>query len=252
MTEPTIRTEIDARNVATITFDRAEAHNAQNGAMLIALAGTLKDLEANPDIRLLVLRANGKSFCAGADLRDQGTEPAPSLPSVIHLFMAFTRPTLALVQGACIGGGLAWAAAADIVVASEDAFFSIPEVRLGFNPASLIPMFNNALGPRNARRYILGGDRFDGAKAYDMGLVHHLSANGELAETAAPIIDSLLAGGPKATVAAKKTIAELAGQSVSTELSDRLDAIGEESRKSDEADEGRASFREKRSPSWKP
>ena len=112
-----------------------------------------------------------------------------------------------------------------IVVASEDAFFSIPEVRLGFNPASLIPMFLGAIGPRNTMRYVLGGDRFDAAKAQEMGLVHHLCPVGALDEAAAPIIDALLSGGPEAIVATKA---------------------------SDEAAEGRASFAEKRPPKWKP
>ena len=159
---------------------------------------------------------------------------------------------MALVQGACIGGGVAWITAADIVIASDDAFFSIPEVRLGFNPASLIPLFLGAIGVRNTMRYVLGGDRFDAAKAYEMGLAHHLCPAGALDETAAPIIDALLSGGPEAMVATKATILELAGLMVDADLAARLDAMGEASRASDEATEGRASFAENRPPKWKP
>lgn len=253
MTEQTILSAVDGRGVATITLDRAEVHNAMNGAMLTDLADAMAGFDADPDIRLLVLRSAGKSFSAGADLSPQDTDaaPAPSLPAAISTLARFTRPTMALVQGACIGGGVAWITAADIVIASDDAFFSIPEVRLGFNPASLIPLFLGAIGPRNTTRYVLGGDRFDAAKAQQMGLVHHLCAPGELDAAAAPIIDALLSGGPEAMAATKATIRELAGLMVDDNLAARLDALGDTSRASDEAAEGRASFAEKRPPKWK-
>lgn len=254
MSEQTILAAVDGRGVATITLDRAQVHNAMNGAMLTSLADAINRFEADPDVRLLLLRGAGKSFSAGADLRGQDNDaaPAPSLPDAISVMSNFTRPTMALVQGACIGGGLAWITACDIVVASEDAFFSIPEVRLGFNPASLIPLFLGAIGARNTMRYVLGGDRFDAAKAYEMGLVHHLCAPGELDAAAAPVIDALLSGGPGAMVATKATIRELAGLVVDDDLAARLDAMGDASRASIEAAEGRASFAEKRPPKWKP
>ena len=256
MSEQTILASVDGRGVATITLNRARVHNAMNGAMLAELEDAISGFEADPDIRILLLRAGGKNFSAGADMKPQDdavdAQPAPSLPAAIQALERFTRPTLALVQGACIGGGVAWITACDIVVASEDAFFSIPEVRLGFNPASLIPMFLGAIGPRNTMRYVLGGDRFDAAKAQEMGLVHHLCPVGALDEAAAPIIDALLSGGPEAIVATKAPIIELAGLMADAELAARLDAMGEASRASDEAAEGRASFVEMRPPNWKP
>ena len=252
MSEQTILAAVDGRGVATITLDRAQVHNAMNGAMLAGLADAITGFEADPDIRLLVLRGAGKSFSAGADMSGQDNEPKPSLPEAINCLANFTRPTMALVQGACIGGGLAWTTACDVVIASDDAFFSIPEVRLGFNPASLIPMFLGVMGARNTMRYVLGGDRFDAAKAHEMGLVHHLCAPGELDAAAAPVIDALLSGGPDAMVATKATIRELAGLMVDADLAARLDAMGEKSRTSIEAAEGRASFAEKRPPKWKP
>ncbi len=250
MSDNFVLSKIDSRQVATITFNRPDAHNALNGAMFIALAQAIEGLESNPDIRMLVIRGAGKSFCAGADLKDPGSAAAPSLPNVARKLQAFSRPVVAVLQGACIGGGLAFAAVADIVIASEDTYFAIPEVRLGFNPASLIPMFNHALGPRNTMRYVLGGDRFDAAKAYKMGLVHHLCSTRKLEATTAPIVEALLAGGPEALKAAKKTMLDLNGQIITAEQADYLDALGKETRESAEADEGRASFKEKRPPKW--
>ncbi|NQV57992.1 MAG: enoyl-CoA hydratase/isomerase family protein [Rhodospirillales bacterium] len=255
MTEPLITAEIDARQIATISLNRAEVHNAMNAPMLTAISDAIGEFEQNPDIRVLVFRANGKNFSAGADMSpgsegDDAKSPAPSLPAAIEKLASFTRPTVAMVQGACIGGGVAWITACDIVVASDDAFFSIPEVRLGFNPASLIPMFLNAIGTRNTLRYVLGGDKFDAGKAYEIGLVHHLCAPQSLDETVAPIIDALLDGGTNALVAAKQTILELTGLIVPDDLAARLNAVGEESRATDEATEGRASFREKRPAKW--
>ena len=250
MVKSFIQTEITSRNVASITLNRPEAHNALNGAMFLDIVNALEDFEANPDIRLLVLRGNGKSFCAGADLKDAGTSTALSMPTVARKLQAFSRPVVTLLHGACIGGGVAFAAVADVVIAAEDTYFSIPEVRLGFNPASLIPMFNQAMGARNALRYVLGGDRFDATKAYEMGLVHHLCSAGQLEETTAPIIDALLAGGPQAIIAAKQTMLELSGQIISEELADHLAVVKKASGESDEAAEGRASFKEKRPPKW--
>jgi len=259
MTEPLILVDIDERFIATITLNRQDVHNALNGPMLAAISDAVTGFEENSDIRVLVLRANGKHFSAGADMSPGSEdndgdpkEPAPSLPAAIKTLASFTRPTVAMVHGACIGGGVAWITACDIVVASEDAFFSIPEVRLGFNPTSLIPMFLSAMGPRNTLRYVLGGDRFNAEKAYEIGLVNHLCPSGKLDDTAAPIIDALLAGGPNALAATKQTILELAGLMVSDDLAARLDALGEASRASEEAAEGRASFQEKRPPKWKP
>lgn len=251
MTEDPIRCEIDARRVATITLNRPAAHNALNGEMYIAISKMIRDLEKAQDVRLLVIRAIGTNFCAGADLKDKANPAAPSLSQVLKQLREFSRPVVVSIQGACVGAGVAIAAVADIVIVSQNGKFSIPEVRLGFNPAQLIPIFSYAMGPRNTMRYVLGGDMFDAAKAYEIGLVQQISAADKLEETTEQIIDALLAGGPEAIKAAKKTILELSGQFISDEQAKRLDVIAKETRNSEEAAEGRASFKEKRSPSWR-
>ena len=86
---------------------------------------------------------------------------------------AIPKPTVAVVEGGCVGGGLAFAACCDVVLATESAFFSVPEVRLGMVPG-LAPLFARALGPRALRRYALSGEQFSAADALRLGFVHEI------------------------------------------------------------------------------
>jgi methylglutaconyl-CoA hydratase len=158
------------------------------------------------------------------------------------------KPTVAVVQGAAVGGGAAFAACCDIAIATDQAFFSIPEVRVGMPPMGVMPFLIRAIGHRSFRRYGLSGERIPAAEAQRIGLVHALCGTGALDDTLARIVDELLHGAPGA-------IAELkAGSALFA--SPNLDAIvahrAPHNPKSPEAIEGIASFREKRKPSWYP
>lgn len=249
----TVRTDIDGRGVMSIILDRAEAHNALNAEMSFALDAAL-DAAMDGAVRAVVLRAEGKNFCAGADVKEQAAgNPDPAMPSLSALkdrLDLLPKPTIALVQGACIGAGVAFIAACDIVIAETGAFFSIPEVRLGFIPAALLPGLDGAIGARNVRRYGLTGERFDAAAAAHIGLVHEICEPGTLEDAVAPVIDAILLGGPEAIAQTKALIRDVGGAALSDEVAGLLSAIGEESRASEEAQEGRASFVEKRKPNW--
>ncbi len=251
-TDPLILTEIDARGVARLTLNRPERHNALNAEMIIQIAEAVEGFNRVPAARVMVLRANGKHFSAGADISAPagGAEAKPDLIDALQILIAAPKPSLALVQGACIGGGAGWAAACDMVLAAEDAFFSIPEVRLGFPPGPLVSLFGAAMGTRAAYRYCLSGERFSAAEALDMGLVHQVCPAGGLDAAAEPLIEGLLLGGPQAQAATRAMLREQSRWAVSEQ---RLGEIREEStrrRHSAEASEGKASFREKRKPNW--
>jgi methylglutaconyl-CoA hydratase len=241
---------IDARGVATLTLNRPHASNAFDAAMLAALDDALERIGGDGAVRAVVLRGAGRHFCSGADIR-AGVEGGPDPVAVFRRLDATPKPTVALVQGACLGGGVALLAACDVAIAEDAAFFSVPEVRLGISGAPMLPLFLAALGARTLRRYALTGERFGAAAALRAGLVHEVCAAGGLEAAALPIVEDLLQGAPRATAETKRLIAALAagGPDGSPE---RLAAHFAAQRDAEEAHEGRAAFRERRRPSWYP
>ncbi len=251
MTDPLLL-DIDARGVATITFNRPEKSNAFDAAMRRDFVAMLEALKDNTAVRLVVLRGNGKHFSAGSDVSSFGEETPEKRVEMFLRLDAFPKPTMALVKGACLGAALAMVACCDIVVAAPDASFSIPEVRLGIAPLGLAPLFQRALGPSAFRRYGLTGEKFDGADAFRLGLAHQLCAVDSFDQVAAAMADGLLRGAPDAIAALKRVSRDL---SASSGLGDEIVRLAHEERRlmqGPEAGEGIASFKEKRPPSWYP
>jgi methylglutaconyl-CoA hydratase len=249
----TLEYEVSPRGIATIVLNRPDRGNAFNRAMLAALAQALTALAAADTARLIVLYGAGKHFCAGADLADRdqvGSDAGAgvTLLDVLATLDRLPKPTIAVVHGGAVGGGAALAACCDIVVATETAFFSIPEVRVGLAPLRLAPLFIRAMGHRNFRRYGISGERIAAEEALRIGLVHQLCAAATLEATVAEIADALLHGAPGAIGALKSACSALAAP--------LWPSAGEHPEpgfaKTPEAIEGIASFREKRKPSWYP
>jgi len=244
--------DVDRRGVATVTLDRPHVSNAFDTAMLHALANAFAGFATDEAVRAVVLRGSGKHFSAGADLKaaaeTQGREELDPV-EVLRRIDTLGKPTVALVQGACIGGGVAWIAACDVVIAEESAFFSIPEVRIGFCPSPMIPLFLSALGGRALRRYALTGERFGAAEALWHSLVHELCPAGGLDEAVGPILDAVLRGAPGAIAETKRIIAACADGSEAAHPH-ALETHFTTGRASAEAHEGRAAFRERRDPAW--
>jgi len=252
---------VDGRGVATAIFDRPAAFNALSGDLLRDLKAILDRCDGDTGIRVLCLRANGKHFSAGADLQKlhggestsaQAAPAAPSIPDVLRRLKALRVPTLAMVHGACIGGAVAIVASCDLVIAQPDAFFSIPEVRIGIPPAALLPYLLPAMGARQLCRYALTGDRFGAEDALRFGLVHALARNGDLAETAAPLLDGLLRGEPGALSETKAILNELARAGLSDAAEVAWEQRTVDRMASATVEEGVAAFREKRPPNWYP
>jgi methylglutaconyl-CoA hydratase len=253
--ETPLRCEVDARGIARLTLNRPEKGNCYNQAMLDALAAEVERFASDRAVRIVVVQGEGKHFCVGAEIG--APEPPPSatratIPSVCHALDTLSKPTIAFVHGACIGGGLALISCCDMVIASPDAFFSLPEVRLGFAPGPLIPFFLGAIEPRSLRRYLLTGERFKADEALRIGLVHQVCAAGAGDAALEALIDEALLAGPGAVAQAKRLLRELAGRPISPALMSELQREFDVLFKSLEATEGRASFREKRRPSWYP
>jgi methylglutaconyl-CoA hydratase len=253
-------TKIDEKNIATITLNRPLIHNAVDDQLIFELMNVLRDLEQKPQVRALLLTANGPSFCAGADLQwmrrmstasqDENLRDAEQLAGMLRRLNILPKPTVAVVQGSAYGGGVGLVAACDIAIASEGATFSLSEVKLGLIPSVISPYVIAAMGARAARRYFLTGERFSAAEALRTGLVHEVVPGDHLTRTADRIIAALLEGGPRAHVEAKKLVFDVAGKPIEPPVIDettkRIAAI----RAGNEGKEGVAAFLEKRKPAW--
>ena len=247
--------DVDGRGVVTVTFNRPDKGNAYNQAMLDAMHEILTRHAAEPSTRVLVLRGAGKHFCAGADLTGHDAaapEPRVTTPGLCLALDNFPKPTIAVVHGACIGGGLAFAAGCDMVIAARDAFFSLPEVRLGFAPLPLVALLVRAIHPRHLRRYLTSGERFSAADALRIGLVHELCDASEIVAAQTKAVAAFLEAAPLAASSVKRTLLSHSGDAVTDELLAQLQAEFRRGADSAEANEGRAAFREKRKPSWAP
>jgi methylglutaconyl-CoA hydratase len=245
---PKLAVAQDARGIATVTLSRPDKGNAIDHDMLVALNDACARWDADDAVRVVVIRAAGKHFCSGADVAGvgHGGQPQVTIPGVCARLDRLGKPTIAVVHGACIGAGVALAASCDMVVATPDAFFAIPEVRLGFPPAELTPLFLRTFGLPFLRRYLLNGDRFDAATAVEVSFVHTISAAAELDDTIAAASDSFLRAAPGAVREAKTILLHLAADIPEIDLhSVHARAIA-----GDEAREGIASFKDRRHPRW--
>jgi methylglutaconyl-CoA hydratase len=257
----TLKMERDDRGVVLIAFNRSDVHNAFDEIMIREVIQSFAELGKDESVRVIILGAEGKSFCAGADLNwmkrateydeDQNREDAGELALMLNAIYACPKPVIARVQGNAFGGGVGVIAAADIAIGVSDAMFSLSEVKLGIIPAVISPYVIEAIGARYARRYFATAERMSAAEAYRIGLLHDLAANVDaMDETIATLCSALLANGPKAMEAAKTLIQAVAQKPIDDELmGDTVERIAQ-IRSTDEAKEGIGAFLSKRKPNW--
>ena len=257
----TLKTTIDDCGTATVTLMRADVHNAFNDDLIWELHNAFKQLGTNADVRAIVLTGAGKSFSAGADLNwmkaaasyteDQNMRDALQLSEMLSALNTCPKPTIAIVNGAAIGGGVGLAACCDIAIAVEGAKFALSEVRLGLTPATISPYVVAAIGSRAARRYSLTAERFDAAEARRIGLVHETAPSLQDAFSLAHVfLKHLSAGAPGALADAKTLIADVAGKDISDDLRADTAARIAKRRAGAEGTEGLTAFLEKRKPDW--
>jgi methylglutaconyl-CoA hydratase len=250
-----------SRSVATVALNRPEVRNAFDDVMIGELDCAFARLSAARDVRVVVLRGEGSVFCAGADVAwmrkaagysyEDNVRDAERMARMLRVIDTCRQPVIARVQGAAIGGGIGLAAVCDIAIASEEAKFSLAEVKLGILPAAISPFVLRAIGPRAAREYFLTGDRFDALEARRIGLIHQVAPAAALDEAVERRVDALLSSGPEAVRAAKELIDRVSRMTVEEAFGHTARAIAER-RASNEGREGLAAFLEKRPPAWVP
>lgn len=246
-------------DVLNLCLDRPEVRNALDEELIGAVTTALRTEVRDPGVRFVVLRGEGKVFCAGADLqymqRLASADEATNLEDARHLGDLFSavsscpKPVIARVHGAAIGGGVGLVAAADFVVAAEGTKFGFTEVRLGIVPGVISPFALRRLGPSLCRRLFLTGEIFDAARAQGFGLVDACVDAEELDDAVGEILTRLRLGGPQAQSAAKRLLDEVGNLPVQDAVAQAPEYIARQ-RASDEAREGFAAFLEKRAPAW--
>lgn len=260
MTYQTLMVENNSRHVSTITLNRPDVRNAFNQDTIAEITRAFIELGAMPDVRAIVLAANGLAFCAGGDLNwmkamadftpQQNREDAGQLAAMLQAIYHCPKPVIARVQGDCYAGGLGLVAACDIVVAVNTAHFCLSEVRIGLIPATISPYVIKAIGESAARRYFITAERFSAETAQRIGLVHEVVGIDALDDTVSALLKSLLAASPAAVTDAKRLVRDVAGQPLSAELiAATVEGIAH-SRASDQGREGVRAFLEKRTPKW--
>lgn len=247
-------------DVATVTLNRPDLHNAFDERLIASLTTALVSLDTNDDVRVVVLAAAGKSFCAGADLNwmkrmaafdhDENLADAQALATMLRTIYGLSKPTIARIHGAAYGGGVGLVSACDIAVCVPEATFALSEAKLGLIPATISPYVMEAIGAREARRYFLTAERFDAAQALRMGLVHEVVAADALDARVDALIALLRIAGPVAQFECKALIRGVAHRTLDEALIEATAKHIAAVRASDEGREGVAAFLEKRKPAW--
>jgi methylglutaconyl-CoA hydratase len=231
-----------------------------NDEMMAEITAAFEELGLDENVRVVILAAAGKSFCAGADVNwmkrmvgytfQENVADAKVLARMLRTIRDCPKPVIARIHGAAIGGGVGLAAACDIVAAMSSVIFCLSEVKLGIIPAVISPFVLEKVGPGHARRYALTAERFDAKEAHRVGLVSHVAENEtELDAWIGATCDALRANGPAALAACKRVLTDVAGvhwDAVQILTAERISQL----RVSPEGQEGLKAFLEKRKPNW--
>jgi len=246
--------------VATIWMNRPEVFNAFNEQLIADLQQACELLDAEASVRVVVLAGRGKHFSAGADLNwmrraaegseADNLEDARRFAKMLRTLSGLSKPTIARVQGAALGGGTGLAAACDMAVASSDAVFSTSEVKFGIIPAVISPYVLRAIGPRHALRYFQSAERISAERALAIGLINEVSPIDDLDAVLRSLMEPLLAGAPTAQKAAKELIAAVQGQPIDDALMEQTAQRIARQRATAEGRDGVAAFLDKRPPAW--
>lgn len=249
-----------ANHVGRITLNRPDVRNAFNDDVIAELTEVFQTMGASPDVRCIVLAAEGSAFCAGADLNwmrrmadysyDENITDAGKLAEMLRVIATCPKPTIARVQGDTYAGGTGLVAACDIAIAADSAFFCVSEVKLGLIPATISPYLIRAMGVRAAQRYWLTAERFSASDALAMGLVSQIT-NIESLDTAVDKLCKLLcSASPDAVRATKKLIESVVEKPITHDLIAHTVKEIATVRSSLQGKEGVKAFLQKTKPAW--
>lgn len=252
----TIKLEVK-NNVAFVTLNRPEVHNAFNALMIKEMTEVFRGFKNKSDLRLVVLKGEGASFSAGADLTwmksmkeaslEENIQDSLKMATMFEEMNQLPIPLLAVIHGAAFGGGTGLISTCDYVLAEEKTKFGFTEVRLGLIPAVISPYVVAKVGETFSRAYFLSGEKFGVEQALRMGLIHQTATREDLCFKEDEVIQSFLQAGPIAAREAKKLIQlNFPHINLKEETCHRIAKL----RTSSEGQEGMTSLLEKRKTSW--
>lgn len=263
MTHELCRLDVEA-GVATITLDSPDNRNAMSAQMREELLDHLRSAIADPAARVIVLTHTGTVFSAGMDLkesrgRDGETEAnrkarfiaSNQFPTILETMMTSPTPVVARIAGSAFAGGLGLVVAADIAIATQEARFSVSEVRIGVVAGMMSVPFLLRVPERASRELFLTGEAISAQRAQDLGVINRAVPAEQLAAEVARYVDMLRLGGPGALAATKAMLGEqeMPLTALTEEFTRRL-AFSSSFFASDEGQEGQRAFIEKRKPIW--
>jgi len=260
--ESCVLTEFVA-GVGQIIINRPDKRNALTRQLIEQLDRAVEQMRSRPELRVLVLGASGGVFCAGMDLGEMQARAASEdgqqewlLDSQIysHLLQkiySISVPTIAKLQGPVLAGGVGMVLACDMIVASTNSFFSLPEPMRGITAAIVTPLLVHRLGPGVANHLLLSGERMSAERAWQLGLCYDVVSADQLDERVEQLVASVLTGSPASLAITKQHLNQSISASVEAQLLDSIQ-VSAQARQSSDAREGLAAFLEKRKPSWQP
>jgi len=245
--------------VARITLDRPSVKNALDDVLIGELTDALDVIAKDETVRVMILTGAGEVFSAGADLNwmkkaakytfDENVQDALAFARMIETLYRLPKPTIARVNGACLGGGVGLVSACDVAVSTREAKYALREILLGIAPATISPYVLRKIGETHAHDYFLTGRTFDAERAREIGLINDVVDASDLDSATDVWVARFLKAGPEAIAATKALINRVSWS--------RIDEVQEFTartiaglRGSDEGREGFAAFFEKRKPDW--
>lgn len=239
-------------NLFVITFNRIDKHNAFDDTLLNSLQAILDDAIANPHVRVIILKAHGKHFSAGADLawmqrmadysEQENVADAMILARVMNTLYQCPKPTIAVVQGATFGGGIGLIAACDIAIATNNAQFCFSEVKLGLIPAVISPYVIKAIGERAAKWLFMTGELFNAEQAKKLQLIQFCVNDDELWSFALDYARKITQLPANAVMDCKALVSKISHQPINDNLLQETAALIAKKRVSEEGQKGLTAF----------
>lgn len=255
-----VQIDATADGVVFVTINRPEKKNAFDAATIAALYEAFETLHGADKVRVVFIRGAGGTFSAGADLNwmrsaadwseSDNRDDAMGLAKMLKALHDVPALTVALVEGAAMGGGAGIVAACDMAVAVEGTRFAFSEVKLGLIPATIAPYVIEAVGARRARQLFLTANIFDSDYAAHAGLIDMVLPEGSVDEFISMLTDSLSANAPGAMGDAKRLVNDVAGEEIDNRLLEETAKRIARARVSAEGQEGVRAFLDKRPANW--
>lgn len=257
--EPVIVEKTDF--ISQVVLNRIDIHNAFDETLIANLTETFERLAACKSTRVIILRSNGKHFCAGADLawmqrtktfsHEENLADAKQLAELLFTMHNHPKPIIASVHGAAYGGGIGLIAACDMAVAADNATFCFSEVKLGLIPAVISPYIIKAIGERATKQLFLTAEQFNAAKGLTLGLIQSVVKSESLIDTTYDYAKQIAANGPEAVAHCKRLVNQLSPLEITPAVQQLTANAIATRRVSKEGQEGLTAFFEKRRPQWR-